>query len=144
MANTKILVVEDERIVATDIKKTLKTLGYPAPATASSGKEAIKKATEYHPDLVLIDIQLKGEMNGLKAAQQIHDHFDIPVVYIMDDADEETLRDERVIEPFYYILRPFEENSLQIGIEKALYKHKMGKLWKTFNHQSIREEARWR
>jgi CheY-like chemotaxis protein len=141
MAHTKILVVEDERIVATDIKKRLKTLGYPAPATASSEEEAIKKATEFHPDLVLIDIQL---INGLKAARQIHDRFDIPVIYLMDDADEEMLRDGRVIEPFFYILRPFEENSLHIGIEKALYKHKMGKVWKTFNHRPLQEEARWR
>jgi CheY-like chemotaxis protein len=138
---TKILVVEDERIVTKDIKSRLKILGYPLPATASSGKEAIKKAEACHPDLVLIDIQLKGEMNGLKAAKQIHDRFGIPVVYLMEDADEEALQDEKVIEPFSYVLKPCEENSLHISIEKALYKHKMGKLWKSFNDREIREEA---
>jgi CheY-like chemotaxis protein len=69
MAHTKILVVEDERIVATDIRNRLKILGYPAPATASSGEEALKKAAECHPDLVLIDIQLRGEMDGIKVAK---------------------------------------------------------------------------
>jgi CheY-like chemotaxis protein len=141
MANTKILVVEDERIVATDIKNRLKILGYPSPATASSGKEAIKKVAECHPDLVLIDIQLKGEMDGIKAAKQIHDLFNIPVIYLMDDADEETLQNEKVIEPFYYVLKPCEENSLHISIEKALYQHKMGRVWRFFSNQQIREQA---
>jgi len=98
MAQTKILVVEDERTVAADIRNRLKILGYPLPTTASSGKEAIKKAAAYHPDLVLIDIQLKGETDGLKAAKQIHDRLGIPVVYLMDDADEEKLKDENIIE----------------------------------------------
>jgi len=141
MANTKILVVEDERIVATDIKNRLKILGYPAPATASSGKEAIKKVAECHPDLVLIDIQLKGEMDGIKAAKQIHERFNIPVVYLIDDADEETLQNEKVVEPFSYILKPCEENSLHISIEKALYQHKMGRVWRLFSSQQIREQA---
>ena len=141
MANTKILVVEDERIVATDIKNRLKILGYPAPATASSGKEAIKKVAECHPDLVLIDIQLKGEMDGIKAAKQIHERFNIPVVYLLDDADEETLQNEKVVEPFSYILKPCEENSLHISIEKALYQHKMGRVWRLFSSQQIREQA---
>ena len=141
MVHTKILVVEDERDVAADIRNRLKILGYPSPATASSGMEAIKRAAEYHPDLVLIDIQLKGEMDGIKAARQIHDRFDIPVLYLMDDAEEETLRDDKVIEPFCYVLKPCEELTLHISIEKAIYKHKMGKLWKTFDELKIRKEA---
>ena len=107
MANSKILVVEDQKNITSKIRNRLKILGYPALTTASSGKEAIKKAEMFHPDLVLINIQLKGEVNGVKAAKQIYDRFDIPVVYLMEDADEEILRDERVIEPFYYILKPW-------------------------------------
>jgi CheY-like chemotaxis protein len=141
MANAKILVVEDERIVATEIRSRLKILGYPSPATASSGTEALKKVATYHPDLVLIDIQLKGEMDGIKAARQIHDLFDIPVVYLMEDADEETLQDGELIEPFYYILKPCEDNSLHISIEKALYQHKMGRVWRLFGNQQIRGQA---
>jgi DNA-binding NtrC family response regulator len=140
MVQTKILVVEDEGIVTRDIKNRLKALGYPSPATASSGTEAIKKVVMYHPDLVLIDIQLKGEMDGVKAARQIHDLFDIPVVYLMEDADVETLQDEKVIEPFYYILKPCDENSLHISIERALYQHKMGRVWRLSNQQ-IRGQA---
>ena len=141
MAQTKILVVEDEEIVTRDIKNRLKVLGYPSPATASSGIEAIKKVARFHPDLVLIDIQLKGEMDGIKTARQIHDLFDIPVVYLMEDADEETLQDGELIEPFYYILKPCEENSLHISIERALYQHKMGRVWRLFSNQQIRGQA---
>lgn len=141
MANTKILVVEDERMVATDIRNRLEILGYPVPATASTGKEAIEKAAESHPDLVLIDIQLKGEMDGIKAARQIHDRFNIPVVYLMEDADEEALQDEKVIEPFHYVLKPCEENSLHLSIEKALYGHKMGRLWRYFNERQTKEKS---
>ena len=141
MAQTKILVVEDEGIVTRDIKNRLKVLGYPSPATASSGAEAIKKVVMVHPDLVLIDIQLKGEMDGINVARQIHDLFDIPVVYLMEDADEETLQDEKVIEPFYYILKPCEENSLHISIERALYQHKMERLWKVCSIQQKRGQA---
>ena len=141
MAQAKILVVEDEGIITTDIKNRLKALGYPCPATASSGTEAIKKVASFHPDLVLIDIQLKGEMDGIKAARQIHDLFDIPVVYLMEDADEETLQDRELIEPFYYILKPCEENSLHISIERALYQHKMGRVWRLSSNQQITGHA---
>jgi CheY-like chemotaxis protein len=141
MAHTKILVVEDEKDVATDIRNRLKILGYPSPATAYSGTEAIKRAAEYRPDLVLIDIQLKGEMDGVKAAKQIHDRFDIPILYLLDDADEETLRDDKVIEPFYYVLIPCEELTLHVSIEKAIYKHKMRRLWSTFNEQKTAKAA---
>jgi CheY-like chemotaxis protein len=141
MTNTKILVVEDERIVATEIKNRLEILGYPAAATAFSGKEAITKAAECQPDLVLIDIQLRGEMNGIKAARQIHERFNIPVIYLMDDADDEALRDDRVIEPFYYLIKPCEESSLHISIERALYKHKMGRLWGYFNDRQTSEKS---
>jgi DNA-binding NtrC family response regulator len=141
MAQTKILVVEDDRNVTADIRNRLKILGYPIPTTASSGKEAMKKAAECHPDLVLIDIQLKGEVNGIKAAQQIHECYGIPVIYLMYDADEKILKDEKLIEPFCYLLKPCEEDSLHLSIERALYQHKMGKLWRHFNERKIAEGA---
>ena len=142
MVHTKILLVEDERIITRDIESRLRILGYPSPAIASSGTEAIKKAAEVHPDLVLIDIQLKGEMDGIKAARQIHDRFGIPVIYLMDDADEETLKDDKVIEPFHYVLKPCEEFTLHVSIEKAIYQHKMEKLWRSFDRQNLGKEAR--
>jgi CheY-like chemotaxis protein len=130
MVDTRILIVEDESHVTTDIEKRLRVLGYPAPATASSGKEAIEKAAECLPDVVLIDLQLKGDLDGVRAAQQICIHFNIPVIYLMDDVDDEALPRTRGIEPFVYIFKPVKDETLQISIEKALYKHKMGRLWR--------------
>jgi CheY-like chemotaxis protein len=131
----KILVVEDEKGSAIDLKNRLKTLGYSVPPPVFSGKEAVQKASENPPDLVLIDIQLRGDLDGVNVAKEIHDHLGIPIVYLMEDAVEEVLQDEKVIEPFYYVLKPYEERSLHLNIEKALYHHKMGRVWeKLYKH----------
>ncbi len=122
---TRILVVEDEAIVAMDIQDMLKSRGYDAPATASSGEEAIKKVAEIKPDLVLMDIVLKGEMDGIEAAGQIRNRFNIPVVYLTAHADNETLQRAKITEPFGYMLKPLEERELYSTIEIALYKHMM-------------------
>ncbi len=123
----QILVVENERIVAEDIKKTLNNLGYDVSGIASSGEEAVKKAKETHPDLALMDIVLEGNMDGIDAANQIYSSFGIPVVYLTAYADEEKLQRVKISEPFGYILKPFEERELHTTIETALYKHKMEK-----------------
>lgn len=125
MATARILVVEDEGIVALDIKHRLEGLGYAVPAIAFAGEEAINTAAEIHPDLVLMDIQLKGKMDGVEAAEQIRARFDIPVIYLTAYADEKTLQRAKITEPFGYILKPFEEQELSINIEVALYKHQM-------------------
>ena len=131
----KILVVEDEKGSAIDLKNRLKTLGYSVPPPVFSGKEAVQKASENPPDLVLIDIQLRGDLDGVNVAKEIHDHLGIPIVYLMEDAVQEVLQDEKVIEPFYYVLKPYEERSLHLNIEKALYHHKMGRVWeKLYKH----------
>ncbi|MFQ5975368.1 MAG: PAS domain S-box protein [Candidatus Hydrothermarchaeales archaeon] len=127
MAKTQILVVEDERIVAEDIKRTLQNLGYVVPSVVSSGKEALKKAEEYNPDLVLMDIVLQGKINGIDAASQIRSRFNIPVVYLTAYADEKTLERARITEPFGYIIKPFEDRELRATIEMALYKHRIEK-----------------
>jgi len=124
VASAKILVVEDERIVAKDIQDTLKSQGYDVPAIALSGEEAIQKAAEIQPDLVLMDIVLKGNVDGIEAAEQIRDRFDIPVVYLTAYADKEIVERARITEPFGYIIKPFEERELRTNIEIALYKHK--------------------
>jgi signal transduction histidine kinase len=120
MANEKIIVVEDERIVAKDIAKRLKNLGYVVLASVSSGEEAIKKVSETLPDVVLMDIQLKGEMDGIEAAEQIRMDFDIPVIYLTAYADENTLQRAKITEPFGYIVKPFDEKDLHTAIEIAL------------------------
>jgi CheY-like chemotaxis protein len=124
MANAQVLVVEDASIIAKDIQDMLRRLGYAVPAVVSSGEKAIQKAAETHPDLVLMDIMLKGDMDGVEAAQQIRDRFHIPVVYLTAYADEDILQRAKIAEPFGYILKPFEERELHAAIEMALYRHK--------------------
>ncbi len=131
---TKILVVEDENIVAKDIQNTLKALGYTVTAVVASGEEAIQKAGETQPDLVLMDIMLKGYQDGVEAARQIFARFNIPVVYLTAYTDETTLQRAKITEPYGYILKPFEERELHIAIEMAIYKHKMAKKLKEREH----------
>jgi PAS domain S-box-containing protein len=124
MSQVRILVVEDESVVAKDIQWSLKSLGYTICGWASSGEEALEKVESLKPDLVLMDIVLKGGIDGVEAAEHIRTHFDIPVVYLTAYADEHTLQRAKVTEPFGYILKPFEERELHTTIEVALYKHK--------------------
>jgi PAS domain S-box-containing protein len=124
MKTTRILVVEDESVVAMDIQTRLISLGYDVPAVASYGEEAVRKASALHPDLVLMDIKLKGEMDGVKAAETIRSKFDIPVVFLTAYADGATLQRAKITEAFGYLLKPFKERELHTTIEMALYKHK--------------------
>src|SRR3989337_1291461 len=119
----KILVVEDESIVAEDIRKSLLNMGYSVPSIASSGEEAIKKASEHKPDLVLMDIMLEGEIDGIKAADIIRSSSDIPVIFQTAYSDDKILARAKITEPFGYIIKPFKERELRINIKIALYKH---------------------
>ncbi|MFN2454113.1 MAG: response regulator [Pyrinomonadaceae bacterium] len=127
MSAEKILVVEDEGIIAKDIQSSLRGLGYDVPCVVSSGEEAVAKVAEIEPDLVLMDIMLKGALSGINAAQLIRDRFGIPVIYLTAYADNSTLERAKVTEPFGYIIKPFEERELQTTIEMALYRHQMEK-----------------
>ena len=126
MSKVNVLVVEDEFIIANYIKKTLRDLGYEVPAVASTGEDAIKKAGEFNPDIVLMDIVLKGEMDGIQAAYQICSRYKIPIIYLTAYEDEDTLDRAKITEPLGYILKPFQESDLHITLEMALYKHAMG------------------
>ena len=123
--NAKILIVEDERIVADDIKMSVERLGYAISGKASSGKEAIKKAGENNVNLVLMDIILDGKMDGIEAASIIRSRFDIPVVYLTNHADDKTIKRAKISEPFGYILKPVEGRNLHTSIEMALQKRKL-------------------
>ncbi len=125
MPETKILIVEDEAIVAEDIRNSLQSLGYTTFAVVSSGEEAIAKIEEDRPDLVLMDIVLKGDIDGIEAASQIHSRFNIPVVYLTAFTDKKTIERAKLTEPFGYIVKPFEDRELHSTVEMALYKHKM-------------------
>ena len=130
MPEAQILVVEDESIVAKDIQNTLTNLGYSVPAIASSGKEAIQKVGKFQPDLVLMDIVLKGSMDGVETADEIRTKFDIPVVYLTAYADDATLQRAKITEPYGYLIKPFQERELHSTIEMALYKQAMEKVLK--------------
>ena len=125
MAIVTILVVEDEMIIAKDIQKKLENLGYTVPAVVSTGEEAVNKAAEFHPDLVLVDIKLRGEMDGIEAAEQIRTRFNIPAVYLTAYADEKTLQRAKITGPYGYIMKPFELRGLHGTIEMALYNHRI-------------------
>ena len=121
----KILVVEDEIIVAEDIGFRLKKLGYIVTATVASGEEAIEKVTENQPDLVLMDIVLKGDMDGVTAAEKIRSKVDIPTIYLTAYADDKTLQRAKLTNPFGYIIKPFQQNDLRVAIEIALHRHEI-------------------
>ena len=127
MARARILVVEDDSIIVMELEDRLYSLGYVVCANTAYGEEAIEKAAELGPDLVLMDIQLKGAMDGIQAATEIRERYDIPVVYLTAYADSNTLQRAQATEPYSYIIKPFEERELQIAIEMALYKHRMEK-----------------
>ncbi|MGA1875124.1 MAG: response regulator [bacterium] len=135
MPETKILIVEDEAIEALDLQQRLTSLGYPAPEIVFSGEEALKKAEEIRPDLVLMDIMLSGEIDGVTAAEKIKAQFDIPIIYLTAYADEDTLQRAKITEPYGYIVKPFKERELHIMIDVALYKHNMEK--------KLKENEKW-
>ncbi len=130
-----ILVVEDETIVAMEIKDRLEGFGYAVCGMVSTGEAAVEMALAMRPDLVFMDIRLKGEMDGVQAAQEIRARFDIPVVYLTAYADEDTLRRAKIAEPFGYIIKPFQERDLRSAVEIALYRHGMEK--------RLKESKRW-
>ena len=124
---TKILVVEDQTIVALNIKNRLKNLGYAVPGTAVSGEGAIREAELTNADLVLMDIVLKGDMDGIEAARIIKSRFGIPVIYLTACMDFETLERAKLTDPEGYISKPFKEEDLYKNIEAALIKSRSKK-----------------
>lgn len=127
MNKTRILVVEDESIIAEDIMSQLQDLGYEVTAVASSGRESLDQIKKNPPDLVLIDIKLKGSMSGVEASDLIHNQFDIPVIFVTAFADKDTMERAKRTEPFGIIFKPFIKKELYGVIETALYKYKIGK-----------------
>jgi len=127
MDDGQILIVEDERLVAEDIKETLKELGYTVMGIVDNGEEAVESVREEEPDLVLMDIVLKGEMDGIEAARIINSEFDVPVIYLTAYADDKRLKRAKVTEPYGYILKPYRERELHSNIEMAFHKNEMEK-----------------
>ena len=127
MTKPRILIVEDEVVVAEEIRNCLEALGYTVVAVVISGEDAIGKAEELRPALVLMDIRLTGPIDGVEAAEQIQSRFGIPVVYLTAYADQATVQRAKITEPFGYVLKPFTPQALHSTIEIALYRHEMGR-----------------
>ncbi len=129
MDKTKILIVEDEVIIAMEIADRLGSMGYEVLRVVANGKDAINVALQEKPNLILMDIMIKGNMDGIETATKIRSISDIPVIYLTANADEATLQRAKVSDAFGYLIKPFEERELSTTIEMALYKHNMeGKL----------------
>jgi PAS domain S-box-containing protein len=128
MASARIMVVEDEQITAADIEDMLTGLGYAVTAAVASGEEALRQAAEDPPDLVLMDIRLKGNCDGIETALQLRQRFDIPVIYLTAHADQETLNRAKLAEPLGYLVKPFQETDLQASLEMALHKNEVDRV----------------
>lgn len=142
IAKARILIVENQSIIAKDLEKILEKLGYAVSAMAFSGEEAIRKAEEDRPDLVLTEVVLDGKMDGIEAASHIYSRFSIPVIFLTAVSDSKTIERAKVIEPYGYIIKPFEEESLHATLEMALHKHRMqvSKSEKTGDRPAVTKE----
>ena len=131
MVKTKILIVEDEMTVTEYLKGVLTDLGYEVAGNAIRGEEAVEKAKKLIPDLVLMDVKLKGEMDGVETTEQIRKHQDIPVIYVTAYADNNLMKRAKITDPSGYVLKPFDIRELHTTIEIALQKHKTEKTLRT-------------
>jgi PAS domain S-box-containing protein len=124
-AARRILIVEDQRLIAADLESTLKKLGYLVVGNVASGEEAITTSDQVRPELVLMDVRLRGEMDGIHAAEIIRDRFNLPVVFLTAYADEETILRAKKTTPYGYLVKPFNEREMRATIEIAFYTHQM-------------------
>ncbi|HEY9841247.1 MAG: response regulator [Candidatus Sericytochromatia bacterium] len=125
MQKKTILVVEDELMIAEDILESLSEMGYDVPCTVASGREAVSKTVELKPDLVLMDIMLKGEWDGIQTAHEIHKVHDCAIIYLTAYTDQKMLQRAKITSPFGYILKPFREKELHAMVEISLHRHEM-------------------
>lgn len=123
MEKLNIFIVEDESIVAKDIQNSLAKLGYNVVGIANNGNDAIEKIIDTAPDLMLMDIMIKGDLTGIDVSEKIKEKINVPVIFLTAYADEGTLSKAKITEPYGYILKPFKEIDLHSTIEMAVYKH---------------------
>jgi PAS domain S-box-containing protein len=135
MSSPLVLIVEDEGILALHLRNSLLSLGYRVAAVVDTRAQALKEAERTRPDLVLMDIRIRGEMDGINTAEQIYERFDIPVVYLTAYADENTLERAKLTAPYGYLIKPFDEKELRPTIEIALNRHNL--------ETKLRKSERW-
>jgi PAS domain S-box-containing protein len=135
MSRISVLIVEDEVIVAQNLASKLEKLGYTVTGTAINGHEAVAMALAHRPQLILMDIKLQGELDGIATVEKIKKHLDIPVIYLTAHSDPNTLSRAKISKPYGYVLKPFDERDLVTQIELALYKHDADR--------RVREQREW-
>jgi len=128
MAQEKILIVDDEVVVAEDIRRQLRSLGYLVVGVVSSGNDAVRLAGEHRPDLILMDVKLKGPIDGIDAARTIHAEYGIPVIYLTAFSDEDTLERARQTLPLAYLIKPFVSSDLRAALELALFRYRVSRI----------------
>lgn len=133
MDNIKILVVDDDRLVAMGIQEKLENLGYNVVEIAATGDEAIQAVLEKNPDVILMDIVLKGNMDGIETAETIHSYNDTPIIYLTAYSDDETLSRAKLTEPYGYIVKPFKGSEINANIQMAIHKHESDKRKREFS-----------
>ena len=119
----RVMVVEDEYIIALDLKDRLSRLGYKVPTIATSGKEAVKLVKKDKPDLILMDIMLRGEIDGVQAAKSIREKYDVPVLFVSSFSDINSVKRAQKVSPYGYLVKPFTETELKTSVEEAFKKH---------------------
>ncbi|NQT64803.1 MAG: response regulator [FCB group bacterium] len=125
MAQKRLLIVEDERIIAEDIKRTLLHFGYNVIEIISYGEIVLERYDKLNPDLILMDIMLAGKINGIETASRIKEKHRVPIIYLTAYANEPILESAKITEPFGYLIKPFEEHELHATIEMAFYRYKI-------------------
>ncbi len=125
MKPKRVMIVEDNAAVGIDIKRSLEKLGYDVPGIITSGEKAVVKVNELKPDVILMDIKLSAELNGIQAAQQIKKDHDIPVIYLTAHSEDYLIQQAKESKPFGFLIKPFQERLLYSTIEIALYMHKL-------------------
>jgi AmiR/NasT family two-component response regulator len=126
-APARILIVEDERIIARELKERLIHMGHVVVASVASGEQAVEQARALAPDLVVMDIKLQGELDGIAAAEIIQRETGVPVVYLTAFADDATLERAKETQPYGYVLKPFQERELQVCVEMSLHRHRQAR-----------------
>ena len=122
---SRILLVDDEIVISMRLEEILTSMGYDVVGVAATGREAIEMAIDCHPDLILMDIVMPGELDGIDAAAKIRSEIDVPVIFITGHAKDRLIERAKQVSPFGYILKPFQENQIKVAIEIALHKKKM-------------------
>jgi PAS domain S-box-containing protein len=130
-----VMIVEDERLVARDIAESLTRMGYDVTGTVASAEECLESAKSRRPDLVLMDIHIEGEVDGITTAQTLRDEYDIPVIFLSAYADDKTVSRAKRAAPLGYLLKPFRKSELKSAVEVGLFKHQM--------ERRLRERERW-